>query len=1127
MRALLSAQFLGAFNDNAWKLFVIVLAGRSLVDMADGPAEAEAQRQTMLAFVVMTVPMMLFSLPAGAIADKLSKRTVILGAKALEVVLMVSGTLVLAFSADAVTGMLIVLGCMGLQSALFSPAKYGILPELVPHDRLSAANGSLESWTFLAIIAGTALGPLLFTATGADLWMAGAVLSALAITGFLFARGIPRVPAARPDGGAVIETITGAWTAIRADRSLGLAVIGSTWFWAVASLLGQNLIVYSGSVLGLSEAMTGVPLGVFGLGVGLGSVLAGKVSASKVEAGLIPLGAMGLGLLTLLLGVIEPGFTVTIVLMSMLGVSSGFLIVPLDALIQWRSPADRRGGVIALTNVFVFGGMLVGSLGGGFMAAADISAKGIFVGAAIFTLIGTGWALTLLPEAMLRLLVFVFTHVVYRMRVDGMKNVPRRGGVLLACNHVSFVDGMFLMGSLDRRVRFIIDQGQFNRRFAKPILKLLGAIPISQDGGTREVLRALRTAGESLDEGHVVCIFPEGQITRTGALQPFRRGLERIVKGRDVAIVPVHLDRVWGSIFSFSGGRFLRKFPKQIPYPMSVSYGEPLPAETPLAAIRDAVAELGEKAWYARKADRKPIHRPFLITARRKPWAFSMVETTGERRSRLQAAAGAVALARTLRGAWTGQQRIGILLPPSVGGALTNVAVSLAGKTSVNLNYTAGTAGMTSAAEQAGLETVVTSRAFLEKAGLELPGGVGPLWIEDIVGGLGLGARLAAAAAVLLLPARLIERYCGAACPIDMDDVATVIFSSGSTGEPKGVMLTHFNVDSNVDAVSQVFRLGHEDCLLGILPLFHSFGFMALWFSVDNGVPMVFHPNPLDAAAVGMLVARDRVTLLLATPTFLQLYARRCAPHDFGSLRIVLAGAEKLSDKLANDFEERFGIRPLEGYGATECSPVIATSIPAFRAPGFFQPGSRRGAVGPPVPGMAVHIVDPDTHEPMAPGHAGLLLVRGPNVMKGYLGREDLTSKVLRDGWYETGDIALQDEEGFLHITDRLSRFSKIGGEMVPHGKVEEALHEAYGGDAGQFAVTGIPDERKGERLAVLTLVDEEEIPRVLEGLAAAGLPNLFIPRKDSFVKVDEIPMLGTGKTNLRAVTDIAKKALL
>jgi acyl-[acyl-carrier-protein]-phospholipid O-acyltransferase/long-chain-fatty-acid--[acyl-carrier-protein] ligase len=309
--------------------------------------------------------------------------------------------------------------------------------------------------------------------------------------------------------------------------------------------------------------------------------------------------------------------------------------------------------------------------------------------------------------------------------------------------------------------------------------------------------------------------------------------------------------------------------------------------------------------------------------------------------------------------------------------------------------------------------------------------------------------------------------------------------------------------------------------------MFHSFGFMSLWFALENGMPIVFHPNPLDGAAVGGLVQQHTVTILLATPTFLSMYLRRCTPNQFGSLRIVLAGAEKLSDKLATAFEEKFGVRPLEGYGATECSPVIATSVPSFRAPGFFQQGSRRGSVGPPVPGMAIKIVDPDTHEPLPAGEAGLLMVRGPNVMRGYLGRPDLTDKVLQDGWYETGDIAMQDKDGFLSITDRLSRFSKIGGEMVPHGRIEDALHEAYPQDGRYFAVTAVPDERKGERLAVLTVVPLDAVPALLEGLAAMGLPNLYIPRKDSFVFVDEIPVLGTGKTDLRAVRTAAKEALL
>ena len=359
-----------------------------------------------------------------------------------------------------------------------------------------------------------------------------------------------------------------------------------------------------------------------------------------------------------------------------------------------------------------------------------------------------------------------------------------------------------------------------------------------------------------------------------------------------------------------------------------------------------------------------------------------------------------------------------------------------------------------------------------------------------------------------------------------MDDTLTVIFSSGSTGEPKGILLTHYNVDSNVEAVAQIFRAEPRDRLLGILPLFHSFGYLALWMCLNHRMGCVFHPNPLDAATIGHLVQRYAISVMIATPTFLQIYMRRCTPAQFGSLRVVVAGAEKLPERLALAFEDTFGIRPLEGYGSTECSPAIAMSATDFRAPGFYQPGSRRGTVGQPLPGVSIRIVDAETFEPLPPGAAGMLIVKGPNVMKGYLGRDDLTAKAMRDGWYVTGDIAVLDEDGFLRITDRLSRFSKIGGEMVPHGKVEEALQEAAGASVQLFAVTAVPDEKKGERLAVLHTTDPAGIPALLEKVAASGLPNLFIPRADHFVRVEKIPVLGTGKMDLREIKRLATEAL-
>ena len=1128
LRGLLLAQFFGAFNDNAWKLIVALLAiraARARIGVPGAALEAATQTQATLAFVVFTLPLVLVSLPAGVLADRLSKRSILVAMKALEVALMAAGTLALWLDSSGVLLPLAILGMMGAQSALFSPAKYGILPEILPHDRLTAGNALLESSTFLAIIAGSAAGGWLLQAAGPRTWIGGLFLTALGVAGWLASLAVPRVAPALSEGG-LGSSLLGAWTAVRADRVLWLAVLGSAFFWAIASLLGQDVLVYIKTVLQVSDARSGIPLAVFGLGVGAGSLLAARLSATRVEYGLIPLGAVGLAAFTLCLGVVAPGFAGTLLLMALLGIASGLLVVPLNALIQWRAPDDRRGAVIALSNVLVFSGVLAGSLLAEALSRAGLSARGILIGAAGLTLAGTLWALRILPDALLRLVLILMTHTVYRLRVTGQRHVPERGGALLVPNHVSFVDGLLVLASLDRPVRFVVDAEYFNFPLFSPFLRTLGAIPISAAGGPRMILRALRDAGRRLDEGDLVCIFAEGQITRTGMLLPFRRGLERIVKGRTAPIVPVNLDRVWGSIFSRSRGRFLTKLPERIPYPVTISFGAPLPPETPLHEVRRAVHELGEAAVALRKQDRRPLHHRFVRQARRRPFGFAFAESGRPRLGRLEALARAVGLARALRRPWRGQEFVGILLPPGIAAALVNLAAALAGRASVNLNFTAGRAGMSSVVRQAGVRTVVTSRAFLEKAKIDLPDGVTPIWAEDLAAGIGPARRLGSLLLATGAPVRLLERACGAARRASLEDVATVIFSSGSTGEPKGVLLTHYNVDANVDAVAQVLLVQRHDRILGILPLFHSFGYLILWFAAHHRIGVVFHPNPLDAGAIGEAVQRHRVTLLMATPTFLQLYLRRCTPAQFGSLRLVLAGAEKLSERLAQAFEDQFGIRPLEGYGTTECAPAIAISTLDYRAPGFYQPGSRRGFVGQPLPGVSVRIVDPQSFDLLPPGTPGMLLVKGPNIMRGYLGRDDLTAQVMRDGWYVTGDIALQDEDGFIRITDRLSRFSKIGGEMVPHGRVEEALHEAAGAATQLFAVTAVPDARKGESLAVLHTLDEALLPEILGKVTASGLPNLFIPRLNHFVKVERLPVLGTGKLDLREIRRIAAESL-
>jgi len=1147
LTGLILAQFFGAFNDNAWRLILFTLLMLQYAELR-GTTEYEELNQGELTtlFLVFTLPMLVLSLPAGWLADRVSKRKLIILTKVAEVFLMGGAAAALYFAPTAYWIPVILVGLMGAQSALFSPAKYAIIPELIPHERLSEGNGTLEMWTMVAIIIGTAAGPLLlFFADGGTakslVFIAPLILVAFSLLGLGASLYIPVVQSAGSRR-SMLDMVTGAWAAIRADRVLGMSIGGAIVAWVVLSLLGQVIVVYAKDMLatltangaapwwvtaiGEPELLVGIPLAVFGVGFCIGAVLAGKLSRGIVEVGLIPLGAAILALFTLLLALIQPNFAGTNTLCLFVGVGAGMLAVPILALVQWRSPADRRGAVLAMTNVGTLTGTIGGSLASYFMSKGGLETWLIMLVSAVGIMLATAWALWLLPMAFVRLLLLILTRTFYRVTPIGTAHVPQSGGALLVPNHVTFVDGLFIIASLDRPVRFIVDQRYYNKWWLKPFMKAMGAIPISSTGGPRVILKALRDAGEYLDQGDLVCIFAEGQLSRTGHLMPFRRGLTRLVKGRDVPVIPVHLGNAWGSIFSYKGGRFVKKFPERIPYPVTVSFGEAMPSDTPLWRVRQSIRMLGTEAWDELRAYRRPLHRSFIRAVRRHRLRFAFGDPTRGDISSRRALIGLIALGRRLNEAWAGQKSVGIMLPPSNAGALVNIAAAAGGRVAVNLNYTTGQDALDSAARQAELKTVVTSWQFLAKSRVALPKDVKPLYVEDIAADIGAWERITAVLMAYFAPARLIERACGAKRRPTLDDEVAVIFSSGSTGEPKGVVLTHANVDANTGGAAQILHLRPSDRLLGILPLFHSFGYLAMWFAPNHGVGTFFLPNPLDAQAVGDAVERKHLTIMIATPTLLQLYMRRVNPHALGSLRLVLTGAEKLSDRVADEFEQTFGLRPIEGYGTTECAPVVAGSTQHIRYDGVYQAGWRRGSVGQPLPGVSVKIVDLDTGESLPPGSAGMMLVKGPNVMKGYLKRPDLTEQVLRDGWYVTGDIATIDPDGFIRITDRLSRFSKVGGEMVPHGKVEDALHEAAGVAEQTFAVTSVPDERKGERLAVVHTYDEKRIAELIDRVAETGLSKLFIPRRDQFVKVDRLPLLGTGKLDLRRLKAIATEAL-
>lgn len=517
--------------------------------------------------------------------------------------------------------------------------------------------------------------------------------------------------------------------------------------------------------------------------------------------------------------------------------------------------------------------------------------------------------------------------------------------------------------------------------------------------------------------------------------------------------------------------------------------------------------------------------RAFLRQCRKKLFAKKIADSTGMEMT------GGSLLMRTLifrrlllRGVLKPEERfVGLLVPPSGGGVLANTAVALCNRVGVNLNYTVSNETLNYCIEQCGIKHVITSRKFMEKFDFKLNAEL--VFLEDFRERVTLADKLAGAFGAYALPAAILERWLGLH-KLTEDDLATIIYTSGSTGRPKGVMLTHKNIGSNAAAVEDILHLDNHDVVLGILPFFHSMGYtITLWAVLALDVRGAYHFSPLDGKIIGKLCHDEKVTIMVSTPTFLRNYLRRCTKEEFASLELVVVGAEKLPPDLLVAFDEKFGIQPMEGYGTTELAPVVAVNVPLNRGVGADGTWNRSGTVGKPLPGVSARIVHHETGEDLPIGQSGMLLIKGPNVMQGYYKMPEQTAKVLRDGWYTTGDMGMIDSEGFIHITGRISRFSKIGGEMVPHIRIEELLQGILGDDEEtvKVAVTAVPDERKGERLIVFHLPTDKSAADMIKALTTAGLPNLWIPGSDSFFEVEQIPLLGTGKLDLQAVKELAK----
>lgn len=706
-------------------------------------------------------------------------------------------------------------------------------------------------------------------------------------------------------------------------------------------------------------------------------------------------------------------------------------------------------------------------------------------------------------------------RLIYKLSTHGVEKLPE-GGFLLLPNHLTWVDALVLQTACPRPIRFVIYEDYYRDRKLAPLLRLVGALPMSETRAKDSV----RAAVELIQRGEIVCIFPEGELSRSGTLLRLRRGYELIARQAKCPVVPAWMDQLWGSIFSYKGGKFFWKWPRQYRYPVTVAFGDPIPPrQADVAMVRQRFLELGEMCYSMRAHLRGNLAAACVRGLKKHPGDVAVVDgVDGSRLTRAELLAAGLALADLLR-TQVPEKRIGVVLPASKGAVLANLAVMLAGKIPVNFNFTAGRAALEASIAKAGVRCCITAGVVREKL-KDFPWPARVVQLEELMPRLRGDAKKWFILS-RLLPASWLIRIARIPRKGDRDE-AFLLFTSGSSGEPKGVALSHRNLLANTHQFGEMLDLGRGDVVLGALPFFHSFGAtVCLLFPMVEGVKVVTYPNPLETSKCAALIAEHGATLVLATPTFLRGYMKRAKPEQLRSVRLVVTGAEKLPDELAEAFRERFGIEVMQGYGLTETSPAASFNLPDPE--GVDQPGNRRGSCGKLVPGLAAQIRHPETGEPLSLHEPGMLSLKGANVFDGYLDDPERTADVIKDGWFRTGDLARFDEDGFLFIEGRQSRFSKIGGEMVPHETVEAKIVECLVlSSEGErvVAITCVPDEAKGEALVVLSTRDLD-VKTLRDQLSAAGLPNLWIPKRVQ--RVDAIPILASGKLDIQGCRKLAE----